>query len=102
MTKIRLKIQAFDHQLLEKTFDRIAKVVEPTGAIISGPIPLPTKKKIYTVLRSPHVYKDSREQFMQCIYKRIIDIYPPAIQSRTIDVLMTLELPAGVDVSIQA
>lgn len=102
MRKIRIKIVSFDCQLLEKAVDRIIKGVAPTGAIVSGPIPLPTKKEVFTVLRSVHVHKDSREQFMQTTHRRLIDIYPPLAQAKTIEVLTGLELPAGVGVTIKA
>ena len=78
---------------------KLLKTVKTTGAIVSGPIPLPTHKRIYTVLRSPHVNKKSREQFQLCAYKRLMDIYSSS--SKTIDALMKLELPSGVDVEIK-
>ena len=78
---------------------KIVKTVKATGAVVSGPIPLPTHKRIYTVLRSPHVNKKAREQFELCSYKRLLDIYSSS--SKTVDALMRLELPSGVDVEIK-
>ena len=97
--KIRIKLKSFDHNLVDKSADRIVKAVKSTGAVVSGPIPLPTEKQIYTVLRSPHVNKKSREQFQLCTYKRLIDIHSSS--AKTVDALMKLELPSGVDVEIK-
>jgi small subunit ribosomal protein S10 len=97
--KIRIKLKSYDHNLVDKSAEKIVKTVKSTGAIVSGPIPLPTHKRIYTVLRSPHVNKTSREQFQLCAYKRLMDIYSSS--SKTIDALMKLELPSGVDVEIK-
>lgn len=97
--KIRIKLRSYDHNLVDKSADKIVKTVKATGAVINGPIPLPTHKRIYTVLRSPHVNKKSREQFQLCSYKRLLDIYSSS--SKTIDALMKLELPSGVDVEIK-
>lgn len=97
--KIRIKLKSYDHSLVDKSAEKIVKTVKSTGAIVSGPIPLPTKKKIFTVLRSPHVNKESREQFQLCAHKRLIDIYSSS--SKTVDALMKLELPSGVDVEIK-
>lgn len=97
--KIRIKLRSYDHSLVDKSAEKIVKTVKVTGAIVSGPIPLPTKKKIYTVLRSPHVNKTAREQFELCSHKRMIDIYSSS--AKTIDALMKLELPGGVDVEIK-
>ena len=97
--KIRLKLKSFDYNLVDKSSDKIVKAVKTTGAIVSGPIPLPTRKEIFTVLRSPHVNKTSREQFKLCTYKRLLDIYSNS--SQTVDALMKLELPSGVDVEIK-
>ena len=97
--KIRIKLKSYDHNLVDKSADKIVKTVKSTGAVVSGPIPLPTHKRIYTVLRSPHVNKTSREQFQLCAYKRLMDIYSSS--SKTIDALMKLELPSGVDVEIK-
>lgn len=97
--KIRIKLKSYDHHLVDKSAEKIVKTVKSTGAVVSGPIPLPTRKKIYTVLRSPHVNKESREQFQLCSHKRLIDIYSSS--SKTVDALMKLELPSGVDVEIK-
>ena len=97
--KIRIKLKSYDHNLVDKSADKIVKTVKSTGAIVSGPIPLPTHKRIYTVLKSPHVNKKSREQFQLCAYKRLMDIHSSS--SKTIDALMKLELPSGVDVEIK-
>ncbi len=97
--KIRIKLKSFDHNLVDKSAERIVKAVKATGAVVSGPIPLPTDKQIYTVLRSPHVNKKSREQFQLCTYKRLVDIY--STSAKTVDALMKLELPSGVDVEIK-
>jgi small subunit ribosomal protein S10 len=97
--KIRIKLKSYDHNLLDKSAEKIVKTVKSTGAVVSGPIPLPTHKRIYTVLRSPHVNKKAREQFELCAYKRLMDIYSSF--SKTVDALMKLELPSGVDVEIK-
>lgn len=97
--KIRIKLKSFDHSLVDRSAERIVKAVKSTGAIISGPIPLPTRKEIFTVLRSPHVNKKAREQFQLCTYKRLIDIH--SAKPATVDALMKLELPSGVDVEIK-
>jgi len=97
--KIRIKLKSYDHQLVDKSAEKIVKTVKSTGAVVSGPIPLPTRKKIFTVLRSPHVNKEAREQFQLCAHKRLIDIYSSS--SKTVDALMKLELPSGVDVEIK-
>jgi len=97
--KIRIKLKSYDHNLVDKSAAQIVKTVKNTGAVVSGPIPLPTHKRIYTVLRSPHVNKTAREQFQLCSYKRLMDIYSSS--SKTIDALMKLELPSGVDVEIK-
>ena len=97
--KIRIKLKSYDYNLVDKSAEKIVKTVKSTGAVISGPIPLPTHKRIYTVLRSPHVNKKSREQFELCSYKRLMDIYSSS--SKTVDALMKLELPSGVDVEIK-
>jgi len=96
--KIRIKLRSYDHNLVDKSAEKIVKTVKSTGAVVSGPIPLPTHKRIFTVLRSPHVNKKAREQFQLCSYKRMMDIYSSS--SKTIDALMKLELPSGVDVEI--
>jgi small subunit ribosomal protein S10 len=97
--KIRIKLKSYDHQLVDKSAEKIVRTVKQTGAVVSGPIPLPTEKKIYTVLRSPHVNKESREQFELAAHKRLIDIY--STSTKTVDALMKLELPSGVDVEIK-
>ena len=96
---IRISLKAYDHSLLDKSTEKIVKTAKSTGAVISGPIPLPTHRSIYTVLRSPFVYKKSREQFQLSSYKRLLDIYSSS--SKTIDALMKLELPSGVEVEIK-
>ena len=96
---IRISLRAYDHILLDKSTEKIVKTAKSTGAIISGPIPLPSKRSIYTILRSPHVNKKSREQFQLSSYKRLLDIYSSS--SKTIDALMKLELPSGVEVEIK-
>jgi len=97
--KIRIKLKSYDHNLVDKSAEKIVRSVKTTGAVINGPIPLPTEKKIFTVLRSPHVNKKSREQFQICSHKRLLDIYSST--SKTVDALMKLELPSGVDVEIK-
>ena len=97
--KIRIKLRAFDHRILDQSIAEIVETARKTGAGISGPIPLPTKHEDYTVLRSPHVDKKSREQFVLKTHKRILDILNPT--SKTIDALKKLNLPAGVDVEIK-
>ena len=97
--KIRIKLRSYDHNLVDKSAEKIVKTVKRTGAVVSGPIPLPTHKRMFTVLRSPHVNKKAREQFQLCSYKRMMDIYSSS--SKTIDALMKLELPSGVDVEIK-
>jgi small subunit ribosomal protein S10 len=97
--KIRIRLKAYDHVALDRSTMEIVNTVTRTGAKISGPVPLPTKRTVYTVLRSPHVDKKSREQFETRIHKRLIDIYDSNPQ--TVDSLMRLDLPAGVDVEIK-
>jgi small subunit ribosomal protein S10 len=97
--KIRIKLKSYDHNLVDKSAEKIVKAVKATSATVKGPIPLPTKKEIFTVLRSPHVNKKSREQFQLNTYKRLIDIY--STSAKTVDALMKLELPSGVDVEIK-
>lgn len=97
--KIRIKLKSYDHNLVDKSAEKIVKTVRNTGAVISGPIPLPTERKIFTVLRSPHVNKKANDQFQLCTYKRLMDIYSST--SKTVDALMKLELPSGVDVEIK-
>ena len=97
--KIRIRLKAYDHYALDRSTKEIAQTVIRTGARLVGPVPLPTKRTVYTVLRSPHVDKKSREQFETRIHKRLIDIYDSTPQ--TVDALMKLDLPAGVDVEIK-
>ena len=97
--RIRIKLKSYDYNLVDKSAEKIVKTVKSTGAIVNGPIPLPTNRKIYTVLRSTFVNKKSREQFQLCTYKRLLDIY--STTSKTIDALMKLELPNGVEVEIK-
>ena len=96
---MRISLRAYDHILLDKSTEKIVKTAKSTGAIISGPIPLPSKRSIYTILRSPHVNKKSREQFQTKIHKRLIDILNST--PKTVESLMKLDLPAGVDIEIK-
>ncbi len=98
--KIRIRLKAYDHRVLDQSAHEIVETAERTGARVAGPIPLPTERSIYTVLRSPHVDKKSREQFEIRTHKRLVDILEPTPQ--TVDALMRLDLPAGVDVEIRA
>lgn len=97
--KIRIKLKAYDHELIDSSAKRIVDAVKSTGAEISGPIPLPTEIERVTILRSVHKHKDSREQFEQRTHKRLIDIISPT--QKTIDSLMKLNLPAGIDIEIK-
>ncbi len=97
--RIRIKLKSYDHNLVDKSAEKIVKTVKSTGAVVSGPIPLPTHKKIYTVNRSTFVNKKAREQFQLDTYKRLMDVYNST--SKTIDALMKLELPSGVEVEIK-
>ena len=97
--RIRIKLQSYDHNLVDKSAEKIVKTVRSTGAVVTGPIPLPTRKRIFTVLRSPHVNKKSREQFQLCTHKRLLDIIEPT--AKTVDELKKLNLPAGVDITIK-
>lgn len=99
MQKIRIRLKAYDHRLLDQAVEKIVDSARRTGARISGPVPLPTKREIYTVLRSPVIDKKSREQFRLATHKRLIDIFEPT--SKTIDSLRKLNLPAGVDIEIK-
>ena len=96
---IRIRLKAFDHRVLDQATGEIAETARRTGALIRGPIPLPTKIERYDVLRSPHVDKDSREHFETRTHRRIIDIYSPS--AKTIDALMKLDLPSGVDIEVK-
>ena len=97
--KIRIRLKAYDHKALDQSAVKIVDTAKRTGAMVSGPIPLPTEKNIYTILRSPHVNKDSREQFEMRTHKRLIDVLQPT--QKTVDALMRLDLPAGVDIEIK-
>ena len=97
--RIRIRLKAFDHVILDQSAQKIVDTAKKTGAEVSGPIPLPTKKEVVTILRSPHKYKDSREQFEMRTHKRVIDILYPT--NKTTEALMKIELPAGVEVEIK-
>lgn len=97
--KIRIKLKAYEHTLIDQSAERIVDTAKRTGARVSGPIPLPTEKEIITILRAPHKYKDSREQFEMRTHKRLIDILNP--NPRTVDAMMKLDLPAGVEIEIK-
>ena len=97
--RIRIRLKAYDHATLDKSVDEIVQTVKRSGARIAGPVPLPTDRTIYTVLRSPHVDKKSREQFETRVHKRLIDIYDSTPQ--TVDALMKLDLPAGIGIDIK-
>jgi len=96
---IRIRLKSYDHRLLDQSAKKIVDTAKKTGALVSGPIPLPTEKEIFTILRSPHIYKDSREQFERRTHKRLIDIVNPS--PLTIDSLMHLDLPSGVDIVLK-
>ena len=97
--KIRIRLKAYEHRILDQSADKIVETAKRTGAMISGPIPLPTERTLYTVIRSPHKYKDSREQFEIRTHKRLIDIVNPT--PKTVESLMKLDLPSGVDIEIK-
>jgi small subunit ribosomal protein S10 len=97
--KIRIRLKAYDHRILDQAAAQIVEAAERTGAVVAGPIPLPTRIRRFTVIRSPHIDKDSREQFEIRTHKRLIDILEPT--SRTVDTLMRLQLAAGVDIEIK-
>ena len=97
--KIRIKLKAYEHNLIDQSSERIVETAKRTGAKVSGPIPLPTEKEIVTILRAPHKYKDSREQFEMRTHKRLIDIHNP--NPRTVDAMMKLDLPDGVEIEIK-
>ncbi len=97
--KIRIRLKAYDHEIVDQSTKKIVETAERTGASIAGPIPLPTERSLYCVIRSPHVNKDSREHFEMCTHKRMIDILDPS--PKTVDSLMRLDLPAGVDIEIK-
>ena len=96
---IRIRLKAYDHQLIDQSAEKIVETAKRTGASVSGPIPLPTKKEVVTILRAVHKYKDSREQFEQRTHKRLIDIVTPT--QKTVDALSRLEMPAGVYIDIK-
>ncbi|WP_025725569.1 30S ribosomal protein S10 [Acholeplasma granularum] len=96
---IKISLKAYDHRLIDQAAKKIVESVEKTGVEVQGPIPLPTKKEIFTVLRSPHVNKDSREQFERRTHKRLIQILDP--NSKTIDALMRIDLPSGIDIVLK-
>ena len=97
--KIRIRLKAYDYRIIDKSARKIIETAERTGAVVIGPIPLPTEKNKVTVLKSPYIHKDAREQFEMRIHKRLIDVMDPT--SKTIDSLMSLDLPAGVDIEIK-
>ena len=97
--KIRIKLKAYEHSIIDQSAARIVETAKRTGSRVSGPIPLPTEKELVTILRSPHQHKDSREQFEMRTHKRLIDILQPT--PRTVDALTKLDLPAGVEIEIK-
>lgn len=97
--KIRIRLKAYDHVVLDQSAEKIVDTAKKTGAKVSGPIPLPTQKEIVTILRSPHKYKDSREQFEMRTHKRVIDVIKP--NQATVDALMSIDMPAGVDIEVK-
>ena len=97
--KIRIRLKAYDHRILDQSAEKIVESAKKTGAKVAGPIPLPTEKQVYTILRAVHKYKDSREQFEMRTHKRLIDIVEPTAQ--TVDSLMRLDLQSGVDMEIK-
>ena len=96
---IRIRLKAYDHQLIDQAAEKIVDTAKRSGATVSGPIPLPTKKEVVTILRAVHKYKDSREQFERRTHKRLIDVVKPS--AKTVEALMSLELPAGVEIEIK-
>ena len=99
MEKMRIRLKAYDHQLIDQTAKRIVEAAQRSGSKVSGPLPLPTKTEIVTILRAVHKYKDSREQFERRTHKRLIDIEAPS--GKTVDAMMNLDLPAGVEIEIK-
>ena len=97
--KIRVRVKGYDHKLVDATAEKIVNAAKENGARVSGPIPLPTEKEIVTILRAVHKYKDSREQFEQRTHKRLVEIIKPS--KKVADAIMTLELPAGVDIEVK-
>lgn len=98
--KIRIRLKGYDHKLVDASAEKIVETAKRTGARVSGPVPLPTEKQIITILRAVHKYKDSREEFEMRTHKRLIDILRPS--NKTVEALMSLELPAGVEIEIKA
>lgn len=98
-SKIRIRLKAYDSRIIDKSAHKIIDTAERTGAVVVGPIPLPTERSLITVLRSPHVHKDAREQFEVRVHKRLIDVHEPS--AKTVDSLMSLELPAGVEIELK-
>ena len=96
---IRIRLKAYDHQLIDQAAENIVETAKRSGATVSGPIPLPTKKEVVTILRAVHKYKDSREQFERRTHKRLIDVVKPS--AKTVEALMSLDLPAGVEIEIK-
>ena len=96
--KIRISLKAYDHQLIDQSARKIVDTAKRTGAEVSGPIPMPTRKEVVTILRATHKYKDTREQFEQRTHKRLVDILNPS--DKTVEALMKLDLPAGVDIKV--
>ena len=96
---IRIRLKAYDHQLIDQSAEKIVETAKRNGASVSGPIPLPTKKEVVTILRAVHKYKDSREQFERRTHKRLVDIQNPS--PKTVEALMSLQLPAGVEIEIK-
>ena len=96
---IRIRLKAYDHQLIDQAAEKIVETAKRSGATVSGPIPLPTKKEVVTILRAVHKSKDSREQFERRTHKRLIDVVKPS--AKTVEALMSLDLPAGVDIEIK-
>ena len=96
---IRIRLKAYDHQVIDQSAEKIVETAKRTGAEVSGPIPLPTKKEVVTILRAVHKYKDSREQFELRTHKRLIDVIRPT--NKTVEALQNLELPAGVEMSME-
>ena len=97
--KIRIRLKGYDHRLVDQSAEKIVETAKRSGAKVSGPIPLPTEKAVYTILRSVHIYKDSREQFERRTHKRLIDIIEPT--QKTVDALISLNLPSGVDIELK-
>ena len=97
--KIRVRVKGYDHKLVDLAAEKIVNAAKENGAAVSGPIPLPTEKEIITILRAVHKYKDSREQFEQRTHKRLVEIIKPS--KKAVDAIMTLELPAGVDIEVK-